>query len=86
MIDLNTVEPQALQALTRLREPELRAAVDLVASELGRAKRQLVREGDMVMIHRLQGRAEAFEDLLRAVDEAPEVVQAALRRGERSTP
>jgi hypothetical protein len=25
----------------------------------------------MVQIHRLQGRAEAFEDLLKAVEEAP---------------
>ena len=38
------------------------------------AKGRLVSATDMVTIHRLQGRAEAFEDLLKAIEESPKVV------------
>jgi hypothetical protein len=38
------------------------------------AKERLVHATDTVTIHRLQGRAEAFEDLLKAIEESPKVV------------
>lgn len=73
MIDLRSANPQAVQALKRLKEPGMNGLLGLLHSELGAAKRKLVREGDTVSIHRLQGRAEAFEDLLRAAEESVEV-------------
>jgi len=75
MIDLNTAEIQAVQALLRLREPGNEALLRLITAELESAKQKLVRAVDMAQIHRLQGRAEAFEDLLRAVEESPKVVR-----------
>jgi hypothetical protein len=74
MIDLNTANPQAVRALSRLKEPGWEALVGLLRSELDAAKQKLVHAGDMVTIHRLQGRAEALEDLLRATEESAKVV------------
>jgi hypothetical protein len=73
MIDLNNADMQAVVALARLREPGNEALLRLMALELEEAKHKLIRAGDMVMIHRLQGRAEAFEDLLKAIEESPKV-------------
>jgi hypothetical protein len=73
MIDLNSAEPQAVKALVRLREPGGEALLRLIEAELESAKQKLVHAADTVHIHRLQGRAEAFEDLLKAVEEAPKV-------------
>jgi len=71
MIDLNNAESQAVYALIRFREPGNGALLRLLVSELEGAKQKLMHASDMVQIHRLQGRAEAFEDLLKAVEEAP---------------
>lgn len=73
MIDLNSAEPQAITALSRLREPGSEAFLRLMEAELASAKQKLVHAVDMVQVHRLQGRAEAFEDLLGAVEDAPKV-------------
>jgi hypothetical protein len=75
MIDLNNVDPQSVKALTRLREPGNEAVLRLLRSELEAAKQKLVYAGDTALIHRLQGRAEAFEDLLRAAEESAEVLR-----------
>ena len=77
MIDLNTAEIQAVRALNRLKEPGNDALLRLLASEAELAKQKLVAAGDMVTIHRLQGRVEAFEDLLRAAEESPKVLNRA---------
>lgn len=77
MIDLNSAEIQAVSALNRLREPGNEALKRLLSSELEAATQKLVRAGDMVTIHRLQGRAEAFEDLLRAIEESAKVANRA---------
>jgi putative heme degradation protein len=77
MIDLNSAEIQAVHALNRLREPGNEALGRLLASELEVAKQKLVHAGDTVTIHRLQGRAEAFEDLLRAIEESAKVANRA---------
>lgn len=75
MIDINSVDFQAVRALSRLKEPGNEVVLNLVASLLEDAKQKLVRADDTVLIHRLQGRAEAFEDLLRAAEESVEVVR-----------
>tara|TARA_R100001463_G_scaffold54392_1_gene105472 strand:- start:183 stop:413 length:231 start_codon:yes stop_codon:yes gene_type:complete len=73
MIDLNNAEVQAIKALLRLKEPGNEALLGLIEAELETAKQKLVKAIDMVQVHRLQGRAEAFEDLLKAVEESPRV-------------
>jgi hypothetical protein len=72
MIDLNSADPQSVKALARLREPGGEALLKLLRTELDAAKQKLVYASDMGTIHRLQGRAEAFEDLLRAAEESAE--------------
>ncbi len=73
MIDLNSADIQAVKALLRLREPGNEALLRLIEAELETAKQKLVKAIDMVQVHRLQGRAEAFEDLLKAVEESPKL-------------
>ena len=75
MIDLNSADIQAVKALLRLKEPGNDALLRLIEAELEAAKQKLVKAVDSVQIHRLQGRAEAYEDLLRAVEESPKVVR-----------
>ena len=73
MIDLNLCDPQHVQALLRLKETGEAALLGLFKAESELAKARLVSATDMVSIHRLQGRAEAFEDLLTALEEAVKV-------------
>tara|TARA_R110000764_G_scaffold156002_1_gene243924 strand:- start:54 stop:287 length:234 start_codon:yes stop_codon:yes gene_type:complete len=73
MIDLNLCDPQHVKALLRLRETGEAALLGLFRAESELAKARLVSATDMVSIHRLQGRAEAFEDLLTALEEAVKV-------------
>lgn len=86
MIDLNNADPQAVQAINRLREPTGQAFIRLIEAELEAAKQKLVRAPDTVSIHRLQGRAEAFEDILKAVEESSKVGNRAYAQNTRSTP
>jgi hypothetical protein len=64
---------QAIKALLRLKEPGNEALLKLIELQISEAKQKLVRADDMVLIHRLQGRAEAFEDLLKAIEDARKV-------------
>jgi len=80
MIDLNNAESQAVKALTRLREPGTEAFLRLIEAELESAKQKLVHAADMVQVHRLQGRAEALQDILTAVEESPKVDRSAYAR------
>lgn len=73
MIDLNLCDPQHVKALLRLKETGEAALLGLFKAESELAKARLVSATDMVSIHRLQGRAEAFEDLLTALEEAVKV-------------
>jgi|TARA_B110000977_G_scaffold17077_1_gene20811 hypothetical protein len=74
MIDLNLCDPQHVQALLRLKETGETALLGLFEAEAELAKARLVSATDTVTIHRLQGRAEAFQDLLTSVEEAMKVV------------
>tara|TARA_R110000764_G_scaffold35114_1_gene78363 strand:- start:204 stop:437 length:234 start_codon:yes stop_codon:yes gene_type:complete len=73
MIDLNLCDQKHVKALLRLKETGDAALVGLFEAEAELAKTRLVSVTDMVSIHRLQGRAEAFEDLLRAMEESAKV-------------
>ena len=74
MIDLNLCNPQHVNALLRVKEAGDTSLQDLLGELIDTAKGRLVSATDMVTIHRLQGRAEAFEDLLTAVEESPKVL------------
>ena len=71
MIDLNLCDQQQVSALLRIKETGDKALLNLFEGEAEKAKARLVIATDTVSIHRLQGRAEAFEDLLAAVEDAP---------------
>tara|TARA_R110000737_G_scaffold50142_2_gene71052 strand:+ start:47 stop:280 length:234 start_codon:yes stop_codon:yes gene_type:complete len=73
MIDLNLCDPKHVKALLRLKETGEAALLGLFKAESELAKARLVSATDMVSVHRLQGRAEAFEDLLTALEEAVKV-------------
>jgi|TARA_R100000951_G_scaffold53281_1_gene44971 hypothetical protein len=86
MIDLNSADTQAVKALMRFREPGNEALLRLLEAELETAKLKLVHAADMVQVHRLQGRAEAFADLLEAAKDAAKVENRAYAQNTRSTP
>jgi|TARA_B110000908_G_scaffold80542_1_gene96475 hypothetical protein len=73
MIDLNLCDPKHVKALLRLKETGEAALLGLFKAESELAKARLVSATDMVSVHRLQGRAEAFEDLLTSIEEAAKV-------------
>ena len=58
MIDLNLCDKQQKNALLRIKETGVS---------------RLLQADDMATIHRLQGRCEAFKDLLTAIDDSPKV-------------
>jgi len=75
MIDLNLCDPQQAQALLQIKETGNDQLPSLLRAEAETAKTMLVVATDTVRIHRLQGRVEAFEDLLKAIEDAPKVVK-----------
>ena len=75
MIDLNLCDRQQAQALLQIKETGNDQLPSLLRAEAENAKAKIVTATDTVSIHRLQGRAEAFEDLLRAIEDSPKVVK-----------
>jgi hypothetical protein len=73
MIDLNSIDTQHVRALLALKEQGGGNFVKLLQAEVDKGLLKLVKATDMVEIHRLQGRVEAFEDLLTAIEESPKV-------------
>lgn len=74
MIDLNSVSQNNLRFLRSIKETGPDGGQKFLAELVDEAKRKLVTASDMVLIHRLQGRAEAYEDLLRAIDESAKAI------------
>lgn len=74
MIYVNKLETQAIRALKGLKEPGNEALLALLKDEHEGAKQKLVHANEMGLIHRLQGRAEAFEDLLKAIEDSQKVI------------
>jgi hypothetical protein len=73
MIDLNSIDKQQVRALLRLKELGSEKLLEFFRDEIDRGTQKLVKATDMVEIHRMQGRVEAFEDLLRAIEESAKV-------------
>jgi hypothetical protein len=76
MIDLNLCDKQQAQALLQIKETGNDQLPSLLRAEAETAKAKLVTATDTVSIHRLQGRAEAFEDLLTAIEDSPKVLKS----------
>ena len=74
MIDLNLCDQQQINALLRIKEPGNSALIALLEGQIEKAVSRLTQADDMVTIHRLQGRCEAFKDLLKAIEDASKVV------------
>jgi hypothetical protein len=75
MINVNKLDSLEISALNRLREPGINKVITVLQGELEDTKQKLVYANEMDIIHRLQGRAEAFEDLLKAIEESQKVVK-----------
>jgi len=73
MIDLNLCDQQQINALLRIKETGNNALIALLEEQTKKAVSRLLQADDMATIHRLQGRCEAFKDLLKAIDDSPKV-------------
>jgi hypothetical protein len=73
MIDLNLCTQQQINGLLRIKETGDTALKALLEEQIEKAVSRLIQADDMVTIHRLQGRCEAFKDLLKAIDDSPKV-------------
>ena len=73
MIDLNLCDQQQINALLRIKETANNALIALLEEQTEKAVSRLLQADDMATIHRLQGRCEAFKDLLKAIDDSPKV-------------
>ena len=76
MINVNKLSSSEITALNRIREPGINQVLKVLQDELESTKQKLVYANEMDVIHRMQGRAEALEDLLKAVDESQKVEKA----------
>jgi hypothetical protein len=73
MIDLNLCTKQQINGLLRIKETGDTALKALLEEQIDKTVSRLVQADDMATIHRLQGRCEAFKDLLTAIDDSPKV-------------
>ena len=73
MIDLNLCTKQQINGLLRIKETGDTALKALLEEQIDKTVSRLVQADDMATIHRLQGRCEAFKDLLMAIDDSPKV-------------
>ena len=73
MIDLNLCTKQQINGLLRIKETGDTALKALLEEQIDKTVSRLLQADDMATIHRLQGRCEAFKDLLTAIDDSPKV-------------
>jgi hypothetical protein len=66
-------DPQHMQALVRCKLGDNGALLDLFRKKLEHTKDALVLADDLVLVHRLQGRAEVLADFLEAVEKSSEI-------------
>jgi len=76
MINVNKLDSSEISALNRLREPGIDKVITILQGELEGTKQKLIYANEMAQVHRLQGRAEAFADLLKAIEESQKVEKA----------
>ena len=73
MIDLNLCTKQQINGFLRIKETGDTALKALLEEQIDKTVSRLLQADDMATIHRLQGRCEAFKDLLTAIDDSPKV-------------
>lgn len=66
---------QELMALTRLRQPEHAALVELLKARLEEVKTSLVSTENLDQLRRNQGAARWAQDFLEAIEKSPEVLE-----------
>jgi hypothetical protein len=73
MFNLNTLDVQEIRALARMLEPGNDKVLKIIGSLLDETKAALVSADETARIHRLQGRAQALQGFLDAVEAARKV-------------
>ena len=74
MIDLNLCDQQQVNSLLKIKETGNNAFIALLEGQIEKAVSRLIQADDMAVVHRLQGRCEAFKDLLKAIEDSPKVI------------
>ena len=74
MIDLNLCDQQQVNSLLKIKETGNNAFIALLEGQIEKAVSRLLQADDMAVVHRLQGRCEAFKDLLKAIEDSPKVI------------
>lgn len=75
MLNANDLTPQAIRALSQVPQINDGQVITALEDALSSVRQKLVYAGDMVLIHRLQGKAQAIEELLQAIKDSTEVVR-----------
>lgn len=70
MININELSQQEIQSLARLKQLGGETVIKVLEKFVAAEKDALVAADDMVRIHRLQGRVQAYRNLIDVVDEA----------------
>lgn len=70
MINLNELTHQEIQSLARLKQIGGDSVIKVLEKFVAAEKDSLVAADEMAIIHRLQGRVQAYRNLIEAVDEA----------------
>ena len=70
MVDLNELTPDQIRSLAALRQIGGEKIFGVIEVFVSDCQDQLVSADNMVRIHRLQGRVEAYRDLIQAAKDA----------------
>ena len=73
MIPINELTPDQVRSLARIKQVGGDRIFEVMNFLIAEGKQSLVRADEMARIHRLQGRVEAFQDLLAAIEDAAEI-------------
>lgn len=73
MININNESAQTIQALARINQLGNTHLFKFIEKQVDETKTKLVTAVDDAQLRRLQGRAEAFIDFLKAVDDAAKI-------------
>lgn len=71
----NTSDRQQLHALMRCKAPDMQPLLKLFENSLEELKTSLMRVDDTDHIRRLQGKALLIEEFLKAVEDAPSILE-----------
>ena len=73
MINLNELTQDQIRVLARMKQIGGERILEVIDLFIEDAKNSLVRADEMARVHRLQGRAEGYQDLKEAIEDASEM-------------